>query len=777
MKINMPVTDREVKLRDGQQLVTKTDLKGTITYANSAFIEISGFSEAELVGQNHNVVRHPDMPPAAFKDLWDTLKLGRPWNKLVKNRCKSGDYYWVKANVTPIFKNGEVVEYMSVRTAPTEAEISAAPELYKKLSNKEAAIPDPAALKTRTLMRQIYTAAGVAVGIGAISTAGAIAADVHDGFFMIGPTLGFLVLLGTAIKVIKSNVVQPMDQVIRDMKTISEGEYLCEMNIDQPGEVGIVRRALKSLAIRMGYEVNDARERAMSALRIQEALDNVSSSVMLADNNGDIIYMNASVQAMMKDAEDDIRQDLPNFDASKLVGANFDSFHKNPAHQRNMIAALTKTFNGQIKVGPRSFDLTANPVVAEDGTRLGTVVEWADVTDQLKAEEEVQALIQAAARGELNSRLDAEAYAGFMKNVAGGVNSLLDTVVEPLMDVKNLLSDLSEGDLTQRMDSKYQGEFAELSNALNATLDKLSSMVFDISSAGGSITVGASEIAHGNATLSNRTEAQAASLEETAASMEEMTGTVKQNAENARHARDLAAEAKTMATQGNVVSQKVVSSMKEISTSSSRIVEIIGVIDEIAFQTNLLALNAAVEAARAGEQGRGFAVVASEVRSLAQRSASAAKEIKELINDSVSKVDEGAVYVDESGAALNSIMGAVDKVSDIISEIASASEEQATGISQVNTAVSQMDEGTQQNAALVQEVAAASETMEEQAQQLQRLVAFFRLEEGAAPATASAAPAPARATRAPVASAKPAAPVKSPVKATSSAVSDEWEEF
>ncbi|WP_051559908.1 methyl-accepting chemotaxis protein [Marinobacterium jannaschii] len=349
------------------------------------------------------------------------------------------------------------------------------------------------------------------------------------------------------------------------------------------------------------------------------------------------------------------------------------------------------------------------------------------MTDQLVAEREIEQLISKASRGDLEQRLDVAIYEGFMKNIASGVNQMLDAVVEPIMESKRVLTAMSEGDLSEQMKGEYHGAFADLNTAISDTLSKLYEMVSEIRNSGGSIATGASEIAHGNATLSQRTESQAASLEETAASMEEMTSTVRQNAQNAQHAKELAVSAKSMAVEGGEISDKVVSSMGQISQASTRIAEIIGVIDEIAFQTNLLALNAAVEAARAGEQGRGFAVVASEVRNLAQRSASAAKEIKDLIGDSVDKVEEGARYVDESGKALKNIMDGVDKVSDIIGEIANASQEQASGIEQVNSAVSQMDEGTQQNAALVEEVAAASESMEEQAQQMQRLVNFFRL--------------------------------------------------
>jgi methyl-accepting chemotaxis protein len=284
---------------------------------------------------------------------------------------------------------------------------------------------------------------------------------------------------------------------------------------------------------------------------------------------------------------------------------------------------------------------------------------------------------------------------------------------------------MSHGDLTKTIDSNYQGSFGQLKNDANSTISKLTEVMGEINNNANSVLNGAHEIAQGNANLSQRTEEQASSLEETASSMEEMTSTVRMNADNAKQADQLASSARELAEKGGEVVSNAVDAMSEITASSKKIADIIGVIDEIAFQTNLLALNAAVEAARAGEQGRGFAVVASEGRNLAGRSATAAKEIKGLIGDSVTKVEEGSKLVDESGKTLEGIMTSVKKVSDIIAEIAAAGEEQSDGIEQVNKAINQMDEMTQQNATLVEEAAAASEAMGEQARNLNELVGFF----------------------------------------------------
>jgi methyl-accepting chemotaxis protein len=320
---------------------------------------------------------------------------------------------------------------------------------------------------------------------------------------------------------------------------------------------------------------------------------------------------------------------------------------------------------------------------------------------------------------------------GFFRALAEGLNTLVETSEKVVNDTGAVLSSLSKGDLTATINNDYRGKFGELKLNANKTVEKLTKIITQVRAASNSVALGADEIARGNADLSQRTEEQASSLEETASSMEEMTGVVRQSADNANNARQLSDDALGKARIGGNVVSDAVASMGGILASSKKIAEIIGVIDEIAFQTNLLALNAAVEAARAGEQGRGFAVVASEVRSLSQRSANAAKEIKELIQASVAQVEGGVELVNKTGETLAEIVDSVEKVNGTTYEISSAATEQIDGIEQINKAVGQMDEMTQQNAALVEQASAASENMAQQAKKMRELMEFFTVVGGA----------------------------------------------
>ena len=1008
MKINMPVTDVEHALDEGTTIVSKTDLKGVITYVNVDFIRASGFTELELLGKSHNIVRHPDMPPAAFEDLWKTIKAGKPWTGLVKNRCKNGDFYWVRANVTPLWENDRVTGYLSVRSKPSRAEIEGAGELYRRMNAGEkikpplrerlnvlgkfsirslgisigvlalAAVAVPICLllaeigaglefaaKERQGVEYISTLAkllddiphhrglatsylegdasaktslgaleakmeedlklvdqadarlgasfsstaswtaireqwkslksswntlksaesfeahnallnsvlsqithvadasnltldpelatfylmdawvsktpqslqkiGIAHGLGTVAAvrkaiaegdrerlgfmaesirstleanqaglgkvfaevpalktrlqspleaannsqrafvdmvenrvikAGAIGLPSGElyaaGSEAIAATLKFHETLGaaldealatriaslsakrlTALGVSLSlallallglyyamrRVLIPLRHAADGFMWIAQGDFTRRIEVRHADECGKVLNALRCVQTKLGFDMAELKRTASETLRIKAALDNASTNVMMADENFNIIYMNPAVVGMFKTAEADLRTMIPGFDADKLLGANIDVFHRNPEHQRRLLEKLTGTHKSEISIAGRHLVIIANPVLDGGGQRIGSVVEWADRTSEVLAEEQVNALLVAFRRGDMSHRVDIHDKTGFLRSLGEGLNLLAEDVDMTLKDFGQVIRSMSEGDLTRqtRYDG-YEGVYGEFRDNLITTQNKLGEVFGQIRQASDFIYNSSQEIAAGNNNLSQRAEEQAASLEETASSMEELTGTVKQNAENASLANQVSVGARDLAEKGGEVVNRAVAAMSEINASSGKIANIISTIDEIAFQTNLLALNASVEAARAGEQGRGFAVVATEVRNLAQRSAKAAKESRELLQNSLEKVSAGSSLVTQSGGMLLDIVTSVKKTGDLVSEIAAASKEQAQGIQQVNMAVAQMDEITQQNAALAEQASAASMSMCEQAKNMVQLVGFFKTE-------------------------------------------------
>ncbi len=504
----------EYVLGDEDVIITHTDLQSRITYANQAFVQSSGYSLEECMGQPQSLVRHPDMPKAAFRDLWRTIKAGNHWTGIVKNRRKSGGYYWVRANVSPIVADGRKIGYLSVRVKPTQQEIDAAAALYQRIN------------------------AGRATGV---SLNGGVVTDRSP--------MGLV----RSVVALPVNVVAPV--------------------------------ALGGLALLFAY------------------------------------------------------------------------------------------------LGTSSVAATAPSLQLACGTGAGVAV-----------------ALGVLLRWRVNSALE---------------------------QLRSTAAAIVEGDMRTSFPLLADPEMRRLAGTLNQMNAKLKGVMTDTRGAVQAMLGDVQEIVVENADMSNRVSESAANLEETAASIEEVTATVKSNSDSAARAIGLAREASQVTTRGGEVVSEVAKAMAGIATSARRIGEITSIIDGIAFQTNLLALNASVEAARAGEQGRGFAVVAQEVRNLAQRSAAAAKDIRDLIATSVGTVDRGQALVAQAEQTMTSVIGSVQGVATVIQEIGGANREQAEGITQINQSIMQLDENTQRNAHMAQSMARVAESLQQQADQVMRVLSAF----------------------------------------------------
>lgn len=532
MRVNLPVVDVETRLREDQYLISRTDTKGRIVYANPAFVEVSGFTREELIGKAHNIVRHPDMPPEAFEDLWETLQAGESWLGMVKNRRKDGGYYWVLANATPIFENGSVAAYSSVRVCPTDDQIAAAEAFYARLRAGEAR--------------------------------------------------GW---------------------------TIRRGRP--------------VRTGWRSLLASLAFPLRSGMRARM--------FRNTTLSALLAGGAG-LYALDTNWAA---------------YSPAQAVGAG---------------------------------------VVLAIGVAAIVLSNW----------------------------------------------SLNRSIARSMETAADMARQVAAGNLTTHILSESDDQAGSLAFSLDVMRKSLIGIAHDVYRGIEGATRAAAGIAQGNDALAQRTEEQSGSLQTTAASMEELTSTVRQNADHARQANELAARSMDVARRGGDVVGQVVNTMHGISASSQKIADIVSIIEGIAFQTNILALNAAVEAARAGESGKGFAVVAAEVRSLAQKSAQAAREIKDLIEDSVTRVTDGSAQAEQAGATMQDIVDAVQRVTDIIGEISVASQQQASGIEQVEQSVSHMEGATQQNVALVQQLGDAVTQLTGQSVALRDTIRVFRLDQSEA---------------------------------------------
>lgn len=729
MRDNGPVTQKEHLLDPNLIIVSKTDTLGNITEANEAFIEASGFDWTELVGQPHNLLRHPDIPEAVFADLWKTIQSGKPWSQIVKNRRKNGDHYWVEATTTPVFEDGQLTGYMSVRRAASNDQKIAAEAAYKAIAAGKLKLVggNVATLKDKLNPVLNFNLSKIIIVLLVLLFLSEFPILLFPEYIPHEVTEGIHFMLIFAIIWLTFRHEKQLVKLDEHITNLTEGKF--DNQIDYRGKtlMSHVSGRLKSLQTKLGAEIEEVKAALNSSQRIESALNATSANIMVVDRFDSVIFANGAIQQTFADLSNELNQSLPELDSNNLLRQKLSVFFVESKQMCQTITNIRETHNERLKVGKLTLDVTIDPIFNHLNERIGTVIEWKDVTEHLAIEQNIEHIVSQASRGMLSSHIDHTHLDGFEKKLAISVNDLLSSFSKTMDSLDDILSGMSEGDLTQRLTANYIGDLMAMKYAVNNALTNIEITLGQVKIGAESIGDMSTKVSDASHDLSNRTQQQAASLEETAASMNELTDAVQRSSVQTEKANELAHSAATEAEEGIQVMTQTLNAMSDIQELSKKINEITNVIDSIAFQTNLLALNAAVEAARAGEHGRGFAVVAGEVRSLAQKSADAAKDISTLIGSATQQIQTGTHLVEKTNIAFEGMVQKIKEVEGLVSDVAANTSEQTRGIEQINGAISGLDQMTQENAILVEQLSETAAQMKNEAGQQADFIGRFKI--------------------------------------------------
>ncbi len=710
-------------------IVSKTDLNGTILEVNEAFVLASGYSEKELLGQPHNILRHPDVPSAVFKDMWATLKSGKPWVQVVKNRTKQGQYYWVRANVTPVLEEGKIVAYQSVRTSVDENTKQEAEAVYKKIQAGKVAIKNGYifnGLQRLCVFNHIHP---INMMIWMIAVLGIIATMIQANLITLPVEL--VGLLGLAFVGYawagKKYAFMRLGKTKQLIDKMREGDFSGQVNDYGFHSLSKLVASAKMMQIQLGAMYDDAQEKLRISLRLKSALDNASSNIMLVDTSGKVIYQNDKMQSFFADSAEKIQDSIQSFNPDCMVGSQLSEVFTNPLFKK-----LDQALVSEEVIANMTVQLSVIPVTGQGGKAIGSVVEWLDLTQQRLIENELKATLSMASIGHTALHIETGELSGFYLDTSESVNSLLSELNEIIQNMVYVMTKLAVGDLRGRIEKDLQGSLAAMKGATNISLDNLSAIILHIKRAAAAVESAAEESSKSSVDLSDRTQQAAAALEQINSAMQNMSDLQTQNTQELTKVNQIASETVQQNNHAKASLDATIGSIQEIQSTSEQIANIISIIDGIAFQTNLLALNAAVEAARAGEHGRGFAVVAGEVRTLAQKSAEAAQDIKTLIDTSVTKVNQGVEKVQETHHAFEMVDERVGDIGHAMKLVLNSINEQQSSVGEIAKAINNLDANIQSNAALVEESSAAAISLKEQALLLNTETGKFSIDEVAA---------------------------------------------